>query len=252
MFDLLRQNPGFIERSRQILERPDRSGRAKPSIRSLHQELEKVSAALLLEELGQARECLNQYIADWKRLLDDEAALDARIEPPEYDQADTTATVYTAVCDALYISIAAGLRKETGKMTAAGDSNALRRYIGPCENYLLRLDAGEASAAESERLDHWQDWLDDELVFEEDERWPLAVSLARREPDAFVAGLARWSHAMRTGILENKVHPYTYKFSDYVLGLEGAALISLARRAGFSVDGTFVEGCGFHHLRPER
>lgn len=90
--------------------------------------------------------------------------------------------------------------------------------------------------AEKERVDNWQDWLDDEVVFEEDDRWALAVPIARRDQKAFVSELIKWQEKIKRRILEKRIHPYTYRFSDYVLGLELVPLIFLARQYGIYVD----------------
>lgn len=248
MFELLKQKDNFISRSREILNRLDKFNAVGLGIHRLYRGLEVVSSAVLLGEHALAKEYFRRYIEDWKAFLNDRALMERVFSDQGYYQDDATATLYTAMCDGIYVSIAIGLRREMEEMMASDASHPIQKRIGPCENYLINLALGRVEEAEKERVDNWQDWLEDEIVFEEDERWALAIPVAKRDQEAFTSELIKSNEEINSGILERRISPNTHGFSDYVLGLELVPLIFLARQYGIYVDDCLNQEYGFYHL----
>lgn len=248
VFDLFRQQEDFVSRSREILDGLDNFDVVKLGIYRLHRGLEVVSASVLLGEHSLAAQYFQKYIEDWKSFLSDKSLMELVFSDHGYYQDDSTATIYTAMCDGIYLSIVLGLRKEMEEMVASDVPHPIQKRIGPCENYLLDLALGRLEEAEKERVDNWQDWLEDEIVFEEDERWALAVPVARCNQEAFSSELEKWNEKIKSRILAKRIHPFTYRFSDYVLGLELVPLIFLARQYGVYVDKGLNQEYGFYRL----
>ncbi|HEX7028631.1 MAG TPA: hypothetical protein VF268_15420 [Gammaproteobacteria bacterium] len=251
MFELLRQNEGFISRSREILSRLIEFNETGPGIKRLQRGLETVSAALILGERLLADLYFQKYVEDCKLFLTDKPLMERELCDMGYCQDDYAGGVYLAVCYGIYVSILLDLREVMEEIALSADSHPIQQCIGPCENYLIGFALGRVEAAENERLNSWRGWLDDEIVFEEDKRWTLAVPIARRDQEAFMTELVKQNQERKRKILEGITHPFTHWFPDHVLGLELVTLIYLARRRGLQVDESFSKGYGLYRLSLE-
>lgn len=112
MLSLLRDNEGFIMRSQEMLDTLSKLDTVPLSIYRLHRGLEIVSAATLLENHSVAKAYFQRYAEDWKSFVSDKKFAESQLSYREYDQADTAATIYVAVCNGIYVSIASNFRSE--------------------------------------------------------------------------------------------------------------------------------------------